>query len=731
MERKSHKLKYLSPLGALALSLGTAIGWGSFVVTNNQYLRQAGPVGSIIGLVLGSLIMVIIAKNYHILSNKYPDNGGIYTYTKKAFSHDHGFLSAWFMILGLFAVLWANITSIPLFAKYFFGSSFQFGFHYQIFNYDVYLGEILLSIACLVLVGGICLISRKISAYVQIGFVLIFVAVALFLFVFSVAKHEGGVETYKPAFASKSTPVLQIIAIVSMSPWAFIGFESITHSSSEYKFSIKKTFIVLLVSIILTGLIYIAITQISVMAYPEEYSSWEEYINDLPNLEGIKALPLFYVSQKFLGAFGLGILSIALVGVIVTSLIGNITALSRLLSFMAKDRVFNKKMGYLNKKRIPVYAILFILIVSSVIPFLGRTAIGWIVDITTICAALSYGYVSISAFKVAQNKKDRIFGILGSTMAAIFLVLLFLPFIFKANALSAESYFLLSVWAIIGLLYFRITLSKDGEKRFGKSAIVLIGLLFLIFITSLLWIAQKVTTSNDELVSKINDYYKVTPKELVDLNYIDSLRAVTNRSIAISIFLLVLMLGFTSIIIFDVYRIKSKRENESLKEASTARDIAMRDSLTGVKSKHAYAVYEADLNLKISSLENLEFAVVVSDINDLKKVNDEFGHDEGDKYIKSACQIICDIFKHSPVFRIGGDEFVAILMKDDYKNREYLMNEINSLSDKNNRENGIVVSSGMALYEKGDQNLSDVFKRADEKMYERKEYLKRLKNEQK
>ena len=72
MEDRKPNVRRLSTLAAFTLSLGTAIGWGSFVITNSAYLQEAGPIGSMIGLLIGMLIMIVIAYNYHVMINKYP-----------------------------------------------------------------------------------------------------------------------------------------------------------------------------------------------------------------------------------------------------------------------------------------------------------------------------------------------------------------------------------------------------------------------------------------------------------------------------------------------------------------------------------------------------------------------------------------------------------------------------------------------------------------------------------
>ena len=90
---------YLTAVGAWALAFGCSVGWGSFVMPGTTFLPIAGPAGTAIGLGVGALVMLIIGMNFHYLMNRYPEAGGTYTYTKNSFGYDHGFLSAWFLVL--------------------------------------------------------------------------------------------------------------------------------------------------------------------------------------------------------------------------------------------------------------------------------------------------------------------------------------------------------------------------------------------------------------------------------------------------------------------------------------------------------------------------------------------------------------------------------------------------------------------------------------------------------
>ena len=169
------------------------------------------------------------------------------------------------------------------------------------------------------------------------------------------------------------------------------------------------------------------------------------------------------------------------------------------------------------------------------------------------------------------------------------------------------------------------------------------------------------------------------------------------------------------------------RELEQKQELGSARRLAYTDPLTGVKSKRAYleAIERIDKGVSDGSID--EFGVIVFDLNGLKTVNDTLGHEEGDRYIKEGSAIICGTFCHSPVFRIGGDEFVVILEGTDYLKRDILIAEFEELIEENQRSGKVVVSSGIDEFDLScDTSFSSVFERADKKMYERKCYLKTL-----
>ena len=164
---------------------------------------------------------------------------------------------------------------------------------------------------------------------------------------------------------------------------------------------------------------------------------------------------------------------------------------------------------------------------------------------------------------------------------------------------------------------------------------------------------------------------------------------------------------------------------------SNLNDLAYADTLTSVHNKGAFDVCVQDVQAKINTADNpFAFAVCIFDCNDLKKVNDQNGHDKGDIYLKEAAAIICDVFSHSPVFRIGGDEFAAILTSRDFEHREELLQKFDEACDRKRRESDntwekMDIARGMAEFDPNeDTSVSDVVRRADKRMYENKWLVK-------
>ena len=179
-----------------------------------------------------------------------------------------------------------------------------------------------------------------------------------------------------------------------------------------------------------------------------------------------------------------------------------------------------------------------------------------------------------------------------------------------------------------------------------------------------------------------------------------------------------------------------KRMADHMKENIT--DLNRRanvDALTSVRNKGVFANYIEEMQEKMNEApESAAYAIGVFDCDDLKTVNDKCGHDKGDIYLRSASQLICKVFQHSPVFRIGGDEFAVVLRDEDLANKRKLITRFETTMEEINAAAGepweeVHIAMGIAVYDPQlDHSVMDTVRRADKVMYTNKRIRKNMRN---
>ena len=482
---------------AWALSFGCAVGWGAFAMPGNTFLPDAGPFGSAIGMLIGALAMVVIAWNCHCIVCENPGPGGAYSFVKRAFGSDHGFLNAWFLLLTYFAILWANATALVFVIRCVFGDDLHVGPHYAIAGFNIYLAETAVCILALAVAACFCLARRKMASgalkicatTVVAGSVVAFAAILL--------KHHGGLASVAPLFSAEPghTPLFGTMRIVALAPWAFVGFEAISHSSGEFAFDRRHSFSVMVWAIAASTLVYVLLAMIPAFCFPEGFTNWPDYVAARHIVDGVPQLHLFVSIRAALGKPGVALLVAAMLGALFTTLVGNTLTLGRLLFAMQRDGILPKWFGRVNRNGAPSNAVLFVIGVSMAIAFLGRTIIGTIVDVASIGAAIAYGYMSAAACH-SERRLTRVSGFVGISLSIAFLVLLLLPNFLSGAMLASDSYLVLAIWCSLGFLFFRHVFKHDRRNGFGKSTIVWVSMLVLIFFTTVMWLHETSTTHN-------------------------------------------------------------------------------------------------------------------------------------------------------------------------------------------------------------------------------------------
>ncbi len=365
---------------------------------------------------------------------------------------------------------------------------------------------------------------------------------------------------------SGKTHVRQLFNIVALSPWAFVGFESVSNSVASFRFSSKKILGILTVSLVTGAFVYVALALMAAGTLPEGCSDWTSYIGALGSFSGLEGLPTFFSAHRAMGDIGVLILGLAAMAGILTGLIGNLIAGSHLLFAMAGDGILPGWFGKVNRESAPGNALFFLTGISLFIPLLGRTAIGWIVDVNTVGAIVAYAYTSAAALSAAREEGRKVVqgtGIFGLLMSLVFF---FYFMSWSAGAISTESYLILATWSILGFIYFRYVFAKDKEKRFGKSTVVWLSLLFLIFFTSVMWVKQATDELIKDLTRSISAFYESrgvfpTPEILRESEFFISGKIAEAESLLSGNSLIQMLLIIASLaIMFWVYNTISRRE---------------------------------------------------------------------------------------------------------------------------------------------------------------------------
>ena len=494
--------RFLSPLAAWALAFGCALGWDAFVIPWTSFLPDAGPVGTLIGLVAGTLVMATVAWNFHFMMNRHPGAGGVYDYASRAFGADHGFLCGWFLSLAYIAIVWMDATVISFIVNFLTRGegigTFGFGFRYAIEGYTVRADHIAMSVVAIAIAAAICC-RRRLAGVVQTVLSIVFIAGIL---VFAgAAVCRSGTAPVGPAFAPDDVPrIVQVLGVVGLMPWLFIGFESVSNLSGEFRFPLRKSFGVMATAIAFVAVAYALLTLIPVLApgfAPDGgFAGWYEAVNSLKSGDARASDLAFSTACRTIGfgwlASKLG--ATTFFAAVFTNLVGNTLAASRLLSAMAADGALPSWLAQKNDDGSPRNAVLAIAIMSVPVFLLGEAVIQIIVDVAVVGAVIAYAYTSAATYRAARlegNRIARTTGLAGLALSVLIMLLFLLPFFSPdAGTMATESYLVLIVLCIVGVCGFLSALRRDHLRHFGHSPVVWLSLVVIVILLSFLWVRQ-------------------------------------------------------------------------------------------------------------------------------------------------------------------------------------------------------------------------------------------------
>ena len=466
--------RQLSPTHVWAIAFGCIIGWGAFINPGKKFLPNSGVEGTAIAMALGAIVMIIIAFSYAYMVPKYPKAGGEFTFTKNCFGKIPAYWCGWFLVAAYLTNVPMNSTAIGLIVDGLDGSAdvLKWGFHYQIAGFDVWCGEVLLATGILLLLGWLNIIGVKKAGFVQTLLATLLAVSVIVLTIAALVSSKASSVNMDPrwgfdrlaaisagadtestgAFAhvGRQGILSAILATFAIAPWAFVGFETIPQAAEEFKFSYGKVMVIMAVAIVFGGFVYIANNTVAAAAVP-----------DWPDRVMAGEWVLLVGAENLLGSFGKVLLGIAVSCAVLSGIMGFYLASSRLMFSMARERYLPRIFGKVDPKYgTPKNAMLFCILISLSGPVLGREALGWFVDMSSIGASIGFLFTGAACQATMKKVSDgsswlRVLAMLAVLCSAFFIILQVIPIPgLHGVHFGRESYLMLVVWIVLGLSFY-------------------------------------------------------------------------------------------------------------------------------------------------------------------------------------------------------------------------------------------------------------------------------------
>lgn len=467
--------RQLSPLHVWAIAFGCIIGWGSFINPGKKFLPNSGVVGTAVAMVLGAVVMIVIAFSYAYMVPKFPKAGGEFTFTKMCFGKVPAYICGWFLVAAYLTNVPMNSTAIGLIVDGLDGTAdiLKFGFHYRIAGFEVWMGEIILASAILILFGVLNIMGVKKAGIVQTVLAALLAVSVFALTIAALFSSKTSLSNLSPlwgfdkasAISSMSNGTYNsidefahsgsmgiasaILATFAIAPWAYVGFDTIPQAAEEFNFSYKKVSIIMIVAILFGCFVYTANNTIAAAAL----ESWPDLIVEAESTPWL----LLTAAERLLGTPGIVLVGVAVSCAVLSGIMGFYFAASRLMFSMARDGYLPEFFAKIDSKHgTPKNAMMFCILVSLSGPVLGREALSWFVDMSSIGASVGFFFTCAASVVTLKRSGEKnaflsTVAVIGAVFSALFAVLQLVPIPgFEAVHFGKESYLMLLIWVVIG-----------------------------------------------------------------------------------------------------------------------------------------------------------------------------------------------------------------------------------------------------------------------------------------
>ncbi|MGT2742748.1 APC family permease [Streptococcus plurextorum] len=439
----------LSKLDVISLVIGSVIGWGAFYLPGNKLLPEAGVVNTAIAFLIGVVLIYFIQMGYHVMVEHHHERGGEFSYVFAHLGRGHGFLVGWALTFCYLTLIPLNATAVVLVLKELFGE-LSFGYLYTIASYPVYVTDVLISTVVILAFYWINLQGIHLSMRLQKLLIISLVAIVAVSFVYMLffGDRRQFVATYLEQSTIDGIAILKVLAII---PFLFVGFDIVPQVLTDLGFPHRFATRMTLLATIIGMLIYNMLNIITALAYTPNQASRLVWASGGAILE-------------YAGWLGFSGLCLALFAAVVGGINGFLVGSSRVLASLATHKLLPAYFAQENHYGIPTNALRFVTMISVLMPFLGRSVILYIVDLSSLMAAVTYAYVCYVSSRLTEKRIMKSQSLLGMLLGIVFAILLVFPN--SPSQLSPYSFGILGVWVGLGFLYFHFAKNKQNKKEF-------------------------------------------------------------------------------------------------------------------------------------------------------------------------------------------------------------------------------------------------------------------------
>ena len=459
--------KVLNAGDVLVTAFGAMIGWG-WVVSSGGWIQSAGTLGTVIGFVIGGMMIYFVGLTYAELTTAMPKCGGEHLFSYKAFGPAGSFVCTWAIILSYIGVACFEACSLPTIVQYIFPEFMQ-GYLYTVAGFDIYLTWLIVAVVAAVAITVINILGVKAAAVLQMILTITIAVVGILLVAASAISGnpqnlDGQFIVGDDAFGKVSS----ILSVAVIAPFFLFGFDVIPQAAEEINVPLKKLGKILILSIVLAVSFYaLVVFAVGYAMNPSEIES---------SMGGSGLVTADAMAKVFGSDVMAKVLIIGGMCGIVTSWNSFLIGGSRAMFSMGEAYMIPHAFSKLHKKyKTPVNSLILIGLLSVVAPFFGRKMLVWISDAASFACCLAYCMVAVSFLVIRKKypemtrpykiKHYRVIGILAVILSGLMVVLYLIPG--SSCSMTAEEWIITGGWALLGII-FVVSCKLKYKDKFGS-----------------------------------------------------------------------------------------------------------------------------------------------------------------------------------------------------------------------------------------------------------------------